>query len=201
MADFAVQEDVENVLLYSITEADEIAAVGYALEVSTDAIRVYVEQYIERVVDDAIVVNGPINSTTINLPEIPVISVSSIYEDDVLLVADEDYKLDTDLGVLHRIGQVWSCGIQNIAIVYTHGYDPIPDTVNGICARMASRIFQAGLRSKENDGIPGVASKSLGDFAVSFEGAGSASDGVMGVSAARVLLLSEKDLLDKYKAS
>lgn len=198
MADFAVVADVENVLLREITEADEIASCEYALLIASAAIRVYVEQFIERVADDPIVVNGPFNSSKILLPQIPVISVASVTETDILLTADTDYVLDPDLGILHRVGQFWDYGIQNIDIVYTHGFDPIPDTINGICARAASRMFQAGLKSAENEGVPGIASKALGDFSVSF--ATDTAEGTMGASAARTLLLSEKDLLDKYRA-
>jgi len=66
-----------------------------------------------------------------------------------------------------------------------------------VCTRAAARAYQAGLRSADADGIPGVASKSLGDFSVSFAGEG--AEGVMGASAARMLLLSEKDILDRYR--
>jgi hypothetical protein len=47
----------------------------------------------------------------------------------------------------------------------------------------------------------GIASLSLGDYAVSYgsEAGGGIGEGVMGVSAARVLLLSEKDILNRYR--
>jgi len=46
-----------------------------------------------------------------------------------------------------------------------------------------------------------VAAKSLGDYAVSFasEVGGGVGEGLMGVSGARMLLLSEKDILNKYR--
>lgn len=199
MTDLATVADVEKVLLRSITDAAEVAAVEFHLAGASNAIRDYVSQYIERVADDAIVLNGPLNSTKILLPELPVISVASVEEDGVLLVADEDYKLDPDKGILHRLdGYVWSQGVQNIEITYTHGHAPIPDTIIEICARIASRLFQAGLKSQESAGVPGVSSKSLGDFSVSY--AVESGEGTMGASSARMLLFSEKDLLDKYLA-
>jgi hypothetical protein len=70
-----------------------------------------------------------------------------------------------------------------------------------VCTRAAARAYQAGLKAADADGIPGVASKSLGDFSVSFTGeaGGGVSEGVMGASASRMLLLSEKDMLDRYR--
>jgi len=67
--------------------------------------------------------------------------------------------------------------------------------------RSASRVYQAGLRAKEINGVTGVQSTSLGDYSVSFgsEQGGGVGEGVMGASAARGLLLSEKDILDKYR--
>jgi len=49
--------------------------------------------------------------------------------------------------------------------------------------------------------VPGVASKGLGDYSVSFasEAGGGVGEGLMGVSGARMLLLSEKDILDRYR--
>lgn len=198
MTNFATVEDVEKVLLRRVTDADELASVNWALTVATDAIKVYTDQTIEKVEDDEIIINGPVNSDQIILPQIPVLAVSSVYEDDDLLTVDDDYKVDLDLGIIYRLNQVWSNDILNLTITYNHGYDPIPDTINGICARAASRLFQAALKSQENEGLPGVSSKSLGDFSVSF--AVDNAEGMMGASSARVLLFSEKDLLDKYKA-
>jgi hypothetical protein len=70
-----------------------------------------------------------------------------------------------------------------------------------VCVRAASRGYQAGLRAADSEGVLGVASKALGDFSVSYasEAGGGAGEGVMGASAARMLLLSEKDMLNRYR--
>lgn len=198
MADFATIDDVELVLMREITEANEISAVNFHLGVVSDTIREYVEQEIDYVADEAIVLNGPLNTRSLLLPQIPVVSVSSITENDELLVAGDDYILDPGDGIVYRVGRSWTWGIQNIDVVYSHGYETIPNSLVGVCARAASRLFQAGLKAADVDGIPGVASKSLGDFSVSY--AVETGEGTTGASSARVLLYSEKDILDKFKA-
>ena len=67
-------------------------------------------------------------------------------------------------------------------------------------ARAAARAYQAGLRAAEVEGVPGVASKSLGDYSVSYAGeGGGAGESVLGASAAPILLRSEKELLNRYR--
>ena len=47
----------------------------------------------------------------------------------------------------------------------------------------------------------GVSNMALGDYQVGYasEAGGGVGEGVMGVSAARMLLLSEKDILNRYR--
>lgn len=198
MANFATQEDVENILQKEISDPDQVASVARALAEATAVIRNYTKQYLEFVASETITLDCR-GGLRVYLPELPVSEVTQVTENGVILTADDDYKLG-QFGILHRIGQEWEVGIQNLEIIYPHGFDPIPDDVIGVCARAASRIFQAGLRAAEDEAVPGVASKSLGDFAVSYGGeGGSSGEGVMGASAARMLLLSEKDILDHYR--
>ena len=118
--------------------------------------------------------------------------------------AYQGYALPVDLAALGNYGQLWrvnrrwAVGNQIVTVTYTHGYSTIPDDIVAVCTRAAARAYQAGLRAEDAGGVPGVASKALGDFSVSFAAEG--SEGVMGVSAARMLLLSEKDMLNKYRS-
>ena len=198
MADFATVADVELVLLRPITDADEIASVEFGLAIVSAAIRNYTNQYIELVEDDAILLDhrgGPI----VFLPELPVVEVASVSLAGTPLVVLTDYKLAVGGMLVRQRGyRSWPIGIQDIEVTYTHGYATIPDDIRGVAARAASRLFQAGLRAEETGGVLGIASKSLGDFSVSYTAEGSA-EGSMGASGARVLSLSDKDLLNKYK--
>jgi len=200
VADFCTKQDVENLLQIEISDKDKIASCARAIAEATEAIRNYCHQYIELVSDDEITLDCA-GGSRLFLPELPVISVSSVVEDDETLTVDDDYKLG-QYGILHRVDYDWEAGIQIITIIYTHGYaTPLPDDIVAVATRAAARVFQAGLKASETDGVPGVASMGLGDYSVSYasEAGGGVGEGLMGVSGARMLLLSEKDMLDRYR--
>lgn len=197
MANFATVAQVELVIQQPIVGADKIAAAEFALLTVSAAIRNYCHQQIDLVADDAIVLDALSRSGLIFLPEMPVVAVSEVVENGVPLVVADDYLLLAS-GGLYRVRRPWYFGLQTLAVTYTHGYDPIPDDIMTVTARAASRLYQAGLRAAESAGVPGVVSKTLGDFSVTFGGE-SMVEGTMGASGARVLLLSEKDLLNRYR--
>ena len=200
MADFCTVQDVENLLQIEITDADKIAACERAIAEATEAIRNYCHQYIEFVSDDEITLDCA-GGTRLFLPELPVSEVTEVIEDEEVLTEDDDYKLG-QYGILHRVDCDWEAGIQIVTITYTHGYAaPLPDDIVGVATRAAARVYQVGLRASDTDGVPGVSAKSLGDYSVSYasEVGGGVGEGLMGVSGARMLLLSEKDILNKYR--
>ncbi|NUM48732.1 MAG: hypothetical protein HUU38_28835 [Anaerolineales bacterium] len=198
---FATVADVAAFLQIDIPSDDEAAL--RALGEATAAIRNYTRQYLSRVEDDTITLDAP-HGRRLFLPELPVVSVETVIEESVALVANTDYRLD-GAGLLHRLkGNVWnfwgtSEGLQNIEVTYTHGYDPIPDDIVVIATRAAARAYQAGLKAEENGGVGGLISKQLGDYSVGFSPEATSMEGTMGVSAARLLLMSEKDILNKYR--
>ena len=198
MGDFCTVADVADFLQLDISDADKAASCQRAITEATAAIRNYCRQYIEVVEDDEVTFDVRPARWNLLLPELPVLEVSAVVEDDETLTVDDDYQLG-EHGQLWRVDRRWAAGVQIVTVTYSHGYDPLPDDVVAVCTRAASRAYQAGLRAADSDGIPGVASKSLGDFAVSFAGEG--SEGVMGASAARMLLLSEKDILNRYRVN
>lgn len=197
---FCTVADVENLLQIEI-EADDASCLR-AIEEATEAIKNYCHQEIEEVEDDEVTFDVPrFYLKKLFLPELPVTSVATVVEDGDALTEgdDEDYQLGND-GVLHRIDDYWEKGIRIVTVTYTHGYATIPDDIVAVCTRAAARAYQAGLRSAEAEGVPGVASRALGDFSVSYvSGGGGVGEGVMGVSGSRMLLLSEKDMLARYR--
>jgi len=202
VADFCTKQDVENLLQIEISGDDKIASCARAIAEATEAIRNYCHQHIELVTDDEITLDCA-GGTKLFLPELPVVSVAEVVEDDEVLDEDDDYKLG-QWGVLHRVDSDWTAGIQIITVTYTHGYDAydsLPDDIVAVATRAAARVFQVGLRAADTDGVPGISATALGDFSVSYasEVGGGVGEGLMGVSGARMLLLSEKDILDRYR--
>jgi hypothetical protein len=200
MADFCTVGDIESFLQVTIhTDAVKNASALRAIGEATEAIKNYCHQVIEQVANEVITLDC-VGGTKIFLPELPVISVASVVEDGELLVVTDDYKLGQH-GILHRVDDVWAAGIQIVTITYTHGYATIPDDVVGVCTRAAARAYQAGLAAAAVGAVSGVASMSLGDYSVSLGtgASGGAGEGIMGASAARMLLLSEKDVLNRYR--
>ena len=199
--DFCNVTDIESFLQVTIhTDAVKNASAQRAIAEATEAIKNYCHQVIERVAGDVVTLDCKVGCSRLFLPEVPVISVASVVEDGVALTVNDDYKLGQH-GILYRINDVWHEGIQIVVVTYTHGYAVIPDDVVGVCTRAASRAYQAGLRAAELEGVLGVTALKLGDYAVSFgaESGGGVSEGIMGASAARMLLLSEKDILNRYR--
>lgn len=192
----ATQADVELVLQQPIAGAEAVAAVEFALLSASAAVRNYTRQLLHRVVGDVLTLDGR-RGRLMFLPELPVIAVSTVVEDGETLVPGRDWEL-AEHGILVRHGRDWRPGYGNLRVTYTHGYDPIPDMITVVTARAASRLYQAGLRAAEAGGVFGVASKSLGDFSVSFVAEGNA-EGAAGASGARLLLMSEKDMLNEYR--
>lgn len=199
MANFATISDISAFLQVEISTAEQAAAAARALKEASDAIRNYCRQHLELVEDDEIVLDSK-GGARLLLPELPVVAVDEVVEDGVTLTAGDEYKLGRH-GILHRVGGAkWPKGVQVIAVTYTHGYATLPDIIVDIATRAASRAYQSGLRAAGDEGTLGVQSKALGDFSVAYasEGGGS-SEGVMGASAARLLLYSEKEMLNEFR--
>lgn len=193
---FCTVQDVADFLQIEVSEPSATRAI----EAASAAIQNYCHQHLALVEDDEFTFDVPEGHSKIFLPELPVISVASVVEDGETLVEDEDYKLG-NWGILYRLNGNWASGVQIVTVTYTHGYEEIPDDIVDVATRAASRAYQAGLRAAELDGVPGVVAMSLGDYSVSFgaEGGGGVSEGIIGASAARMLLLSEKDILNRYR--
>lgn len=200
MANFADVGDVANFLQLAITTVEQEAAAHRALEEATAAIRNYCRQEIELVEDEEITLDVAAGRRRLLLPQLPVVEVSAVVEDEETLTVTDHYKLGQH-GILHRVGCCWREGVQIVTVTYSHGYEDIPDDIVAVCTRAAARAYQAGLKAADAEGVPGIASKSLGDFSVAFNAEGSVNSGeaVLGASAARMLLMSEKEILDRYR--
>lgn len=195
------RENIESFLQVEICTDEQEASADLAIQDAQNAILDYIDQDLFLVKDDQVTFDAK-PTYRIFLPQLPVVSIASVYENGELLTVDDDYKLGAD-GILWRIGRKWAGGIQNVVVTYTHGYadDSIPQIIKTIATRAASRAYQSGLRSSETDGVIGIASQTLGDYSVTFaSGAGGGiGEGLLGASAANLLLKSEMRFLDGFK--
>lgn len=158
----------------------------------------YCHQTISKVTDDQCVFDVPAGRDKLFLPELPVVTVSSVSEAGVTLTADSDYKLGNG-GVLYRASGTWRAGVQTVKVVYSHGYETIPDDIKYICTRAAARSYQAGLNAAAMAGVSGVQAQSIGDYSVQYGSQTSGSDGMLGATAAPMLLPSERRILARYR--
>lgn len=92
----------------------------------------------------------------------PLISVTSLYEDDLLLVENTDYYVDYELGQIERVG-VWVRLPRKIKITCDIGYDiddtatpsaDIPGDIAFYATEIAARI--SGRYHKEQPGLDGA---------------------------------------------
>lgn len=194
---FASVSDVAAFLQIDIEEPAELAAAQRALVEATGAIRNYCRQYLTLVEDEVIALDGR-GGTRLFLPQLPVVEVALVVEDGETLTVDDDWVLG-DYGILHRLGGYrWVQKVRGVVVTYSHGYEDLPDDIVSVATRAAARAYQSGLRAAEQEGVIGVQAKGLGDYSVQF-GNESVMEGSMGASAARMLLMSEKEVLNEYR--
>lgn len=193
---FCKVEQVEE-LLQETVAVEKRMSIERAIVATSAAIQNYCRQTLALVEDDEITIDCK-GGRYILLPQLPVISVGDVVEDDILLRATDDYKLGQH-GLLYRVQRTWSVGVQNVTVIYSHGFQTMPEDIVDVCTRAAARIYQAGLRADALDAMPGVTAESLGDHSVSYSAEQVGNDNMLGVSAARALLLSEKDILNRYR--
>ena len=207
---FCTVADLEAFLQVDVPAGEKTTSAERAITEATAAIQNYCRQVLELVEDETIILDCH-GGGTVLLPELPVIEVSEVVEDDETLTVSDEYKLGNH-GVLYRIGSTWTSGPQMIEVTYSHGYkmsddydapaaaELMPDEIVQVCVRAASRAYQAGLRADEVDGVPGIQATGLGDYSVQYGSeASSAGESTLGASAAPILLRSEKAVLNKYR--
>lgn len=203
MSAFCTIDDMADFLQLAIPAGN--ASALRAITEASAMIQNYCRQVIEQVEDDEYTFDVLAGQTKLFLPQLPVTAVSEVVEDEETLTVEDDYKLGNH-GILYRIGGKWAEGIQIVTVTYTHGYpvddyNSLPDDIVSICTRAAARAYQAGLKAAALAGVPGVQATSIGDYSVQYasDQPGGAAGGLLGISAAPILLPSEKAILDHYR--
>jgi hypothetical protein len=139
--------------------SDEQTRADALLTLASAMIQDEVPQQIGLVTDDVLTMPGTIDET-INLPERPVVSVSSVTLDGEALIEGTDWYLQDD--AIHRLAVVFTQGLglarldapyllgsgigfgwesQTLEITYTHGYETIPGLVKAITLEAVVRVW------------------------------------------------------------
>jgi len=197
---FCTISDMESLLQMDIPAELHVSATR-AIAEATEAIRNYTKQHIYPIeTNGRVTFDVMVPRYNLLLPQLPILEITEVLEDGDALVEHDDFKLTQD-GQILRVGGRWALGVGAVVVSYAYGYADVPQTVLDIATRAATRAFQAGLRARETDGVPGVSSVALGDWSLNFasEAGGGVWEGVLGVSGTRLLLLSERDALNRYR--
>jgi len=164
-----------------------------ALEGIINSVSVMFDGYVKRTLAKTTYTNLYLDGNgqeTLWLPNWPIVSITSIYEDDTLLVEGEDYDYYPDSGELIRLDGVWFKGKKTVLITYAAGYivqggtagtgeTALPKDIVHACFMQSAREWK-----KTQGSAWGVNSQSFPDGSITrFEGG---------------LLKEVKEILDHY---
>lgn len=129
-------------------------AIGNPLShMAIDAACQAVVDYLERpvnITEETIRVSG-YDSDLLYLPLSPIVSVSAVSEDDVLL-EDSEWELHVSEQTLERVDTNWSPGKRNIDVTLVYGFDPVVSPIKLVALQLASRLYELGPFTSETVG-------------------------------------------------
>lgn len=185
--------------LCTVSDVESVAQIDYESGLESDITNVfipYVDSAIKRFLgydpeyDSAITekFDGK-EKTHLFLKVVPVVSITSVTEDDITLTEgnSEDYVAYLEEGYIVKTGKSrWSdARMQNITVVYAAGYSTIPDVMKFTSARAVARLVNNALMlssqqpksevqshksdTSGNDGnFYAVQSESIGDLSLAY---------------------------------
>ena len=128
-----------------------------ALQAATRRFRGAVRHRVTLVENDEVILDGN-GREALLLPVWPTTAVTSVYLDDVLLVEGTDYAW-SDSGELRRLGCTWPNRLRCLRVIYSHGWDPVPEEIAEVVIDQARTIYTI---------VPGVQSKAVGGQSTTF---------------------------------
>lgn len=172
-----------------------------ALDSACEVVRGYCHQFFNLVEDEEVYLDGT-GTSSLLLPQFPVVGEFTVSEGTDDPLADDDLFLRRKSGVVYRLGcGYWLLGRGNILVTYSHGYAVTEDDVSndagsggfGIVERMPSDlrrislgIAQSIFNSAGSSGV--VSSETIGSYSYT-----------LGEVAIGDLDESDKAVLDRYR--
>jgi len=163
----------------------EAVRVGALIADASATIRIYTRQTItEETTTDVL----QIRNGRIRLPQRPVTDVATVVNvngDPVLYQRWGNDQISASSNVPDNWAwEPWRNGVNALTVTYTHGYNPVPDEIVGVCCSIVMRAFG-------RDPIDaGIQSESIQGYSYTL--------GTIGAAGPIGLLQSEKDILDVY---
>lgn len=108
--------------------------------------------------EDLVVLDGD-GSTTLTLPQTQVTEVASVQVDGQPLVVGTDVRW-SQVGVLRRTSGCWPDRLRALDVVYSHGFDPIPEDIQDVVIEQARLAFSV---------VPGLSSMQVGGESLTFD--------------------------------
>jgi hypothetical protein len=150
-----------------LADPDELAAwlgvsaddarLRQALAAASRRFRGAVRHQVSLVADDHSVLDGG-GREALLLPAAPVTAVTSVKLDGTLLAEGTDFAWSAD-GFLRRLGCCWPDRLRCVDVVYSHGYDPVPDDIAEVVIDQARAMYRVE---------PGIQTKTVGGQSVTF---------------------------------
>jgi hypothetical protein len=150
------------------------------MEAACDCIRLYIDQQVDYETGDTVVLSGT-GTTTLMLPEMPVIEVSSITKDDDAAPIDLTTYIQQGRSQIHLIdGNVW-LPTSRYTVVYSHGWALTAldeDTEAGILripATLRLRALEVAATAlvSGTTGVGGVKKEAIGRYSYELADTGS----------------------------
>lgn len=136
MPAFATTDDLAARLGVELT-AEEATRAQTLLELASGLIRRETGQTIHRVAGDTLVRRGT-HTGRLRLPQRPVVSVASVAIDGQAVDPAVWYVEGDELV---RRSRGWGGPGTELTVVYTHGFDPVPDEVRAVCLEAVVRVW------------------------------------------------------------
>lgn len=129
-----------------------------ALESASARFRVAVRHPVSRMTS-TVTLDGD-GTRTLLLPAIPVIEIAVVDVDGIgPLTAGRDYEVSSRFGILRRRDGCWPDAYDAVTVTFTHGFDPIPDSIAEAVLEQAAAVFGAK---------PGIQSSAVGGEATTW---------------------------------
>ncbi|MDH3037922.1 mobile element protein [Streptomyces sp. TRM75561] len=133
------------------------AKLRQALAAASSRFRGAVRHHVSFVADDTTVLDGN-GKESLLLPAAPVTAIASVMLDGEALTYRTDYDWSAD-GFLRRVGRCWPDRLRCVDVVWSHGYEPIPEDIAEVVLDQARAQYAVR---------PGLTSMTVGGQSVAF---------------------------------